>query len=164
MHVSTPPMARTACTESQCLYKGDLYLSTEPAAQCTCLHPLWPVRPVQNLSACTRVTFTLVLSQQHNARVYENILNKYLTRPRTGAWRSYLTTNIFSVSFRSVFSKSSSSLPSSSPQFSSSLCLTLNRPIMHFLSYIYSFVPFPYILLHFMFPYYLIGARGGAVS
>jgi len=25
---STPPMGRTACTEPQCLYKGDLYLLT----------------------------------------------------------------------------------------------------------------------------------------
>jgi hypothetical protein len=25
-HTSTPPMCRTACTEPQCLYKGDLYL------------------------------------------------------------------------------------------------------------------------------------------
>ena len=25
-YTSTPPMSRTACTEPQCLYKGDLYL------------------------------------------------------------------------------------------------------------------------------------------
>jgi hypothetical protein len=25
-YTSTPPMGRTACTEPQCLYKGDLYL------------------------------------------------------------------------------------------------------------------------------------------
>jgi len=25
-YTSTPPIGRTACTESQCLYKGDLYL------------------------------------------------------------------------------------------------------------------------------------------
>jgi len=25
-YTSTPPMGRTACTELQCLYKGDLYL------------------------------------------------------------------------------------------------------------------------------------------
>ena len=25
-YTSTPPMGRTSCTESQCLYKGDLYL------------------------------------------------------------------------------------------------------------------------------------------
>ena len=25
-YTSTPPMDRTACTEPQCLYKGDLYL------------------------------------------------------------------------------------------------------------------------------------------
>jgi hypothetical protein len=28
IHTSTPPMARTACTEPQCLYKGALYLFT----------------------------------------------------------------------------------------------------------------------------------------
>ena len=37
-------MGRTACTEPQCLYKGDLYLYLY-------------------LSACTRVTFTLPLPQ-----------------------------------------------------------------------------------------------------
>jgi len=26
-YTSTPPMGRTACTEPQCLYKGDLYLT-----------------------------------------------------------------------------------------------------------------------------------------
>ena len=25
LYTSTPPMGRTACTEPQCLYKGDLY-------------------------------------------------------------------------------------------------------------------------------------------
>ena len=55
-----------------------------------------------------------------------------------------------SLSFISLPSKSSS------PQFSSSLCLTLNRPIRHFLSYIYSFVPFSYIRYTLCFPYYFI--------
>ena len=40
-------MSRTACTEPQCLYSRAIPL-----------HPLWTVRPVQSLSACTRVHFT----------------------------------------------------------------------------------------------------------
>jgi hypothetical protein len=83
-------MGRTACTESQCLYKGALYLyltvelylyspygpyglyrASVPVRGCTLplpysraipLLPLWAVRPVQNLSACTRVHFTLTFS------------------------------------------------------------------------------------------------------
>ena len=35
-------MGRTACTEPQCLY-----------SRAVPLHPLWAVRPVQSLSACT---------------------------------------------------------------------------------------------------------------
>ena len=35
-------MGRTACTEPQCLYSRDIPLL-----------PLWAVRPVQSLSACT---------------------------------------------------------------------------------------------------------------
>ena len=78
-------MGRTACTEPQCLYKGALYLIVElylyspygpyglyrasvPVQRCTLpyikaipLLPLWAVRPVQSLSACTRVHFTLPL-------------------------------------------------------------------------------------------------------
>jgi len=41
-YTSTPPMARTASTESQCLYSTAIPLL-----------PLWAVRPLQNLSACT---------------------------------------------------------------------------------------------------------------
>jgi hypothetical protein len=41
-------MTRTACTEPQCLYSRAIPLP-----------PLWAVHPVQSLSACTRVTFTL---------------------------------------------------------------------------------------------------------
>ena len=29
-YTSTPPMGRTACTEPQCLYKGALYLTSQP--------------------------------------------------------------------------------------------------------------------------------------
>ena len=45
-YTSTPPMGRTACTEPQCLYSTAIPLL-----------PLWAVRPVQSLSACTRVHF-----------------------------------------------------------------------------------------------------------
>jgi len=41
-------MGRTACTEPQCLYSRAIPLLL-----------LWAVRPVQSLSACTRVHFTL---------------------------------------------------------------------------------------------------------
>jgi hypothetical protein len=79
-------MRRTACTEPQCLYKAALYLyltvelylyspyapyglyrASVPVQGCTLplpysraihLLPLWAVRPVQSLSACTRVYFT----------------------------------------------------------------------------------------------------------
>jgi hypothetical protein len=47
-YTSTPPMGRTACTEPQCLYSRAIPLL-----------PLWAVRPVQTLSACTRVHSTL---------------------------------------------------------------------------------------------------------
>jgi hypothetical protein len=46
-YTSTPPMGRAACTEPQCLYSRAIPLLS-----------LWAVRPVQSLSACTRVTFT----------------------------------------------------------------------------------------------------------
>ena len=73
-------MGRTASTEPQCLYNGALYLyvylyshygpyrqytASVPVERCTVplpipLLPLWAVRPVQSLSACTTVhcTFT----------------------------------------------------------------------------------------------------------
>ena len=77
-YTSTPPMSRTACTESQCMYKGALYLylylyspyeayglyrASVHVQQCTLplpipLLPLWTVRHVQSLSACTKVHFT----------------------------------------------------------------------------------------------------------
>jgi len=77
-YTSTPPMDRTACTESQCLYNGALYLylylffpygpyslyrASVPVQRCTLplpipLLPLWTVQPVQRLSACTTVHFT----------------------------------------------------------------------------------------------------------
>ena len=58
-YTSTPPMGRTASTEPQCLYKGALYLYLWSwKSRAIPLLPLWAVRPVQSLSACTRVTFT----------------------------------------------------------------------------------------------------------
>ena len=44
-------MGRTACTEPQCLYSTAIPLL-----------PLWAVRPVQSLSACTTVQFTFLMS------------------------------------------------------------------------------------------------------
>ena len=70
-------MGRTVCTEPQCLYKGALYFTAElylyspygsygqyrasvPVQGCTLIYssaipllPLWAVRSVQSLSACT---------------------------------------------------------------------------------------------------------------
>jgi len=45
-------MGRTACTEPQCLYSRAILLS------------LWAIRPVQSLSACTRVHFTFTFKGQ----------------------------------------------------------------------------------------------------
>jgi hypothetical protein len=57
-------MGRTACTEPQCLYSRSIPLL-----------PLWAVRPVQSLSACTMVhfTFTLRLSET-SVSFYQNVL------------------------------------------------------------------------------------------
>jgi len=53
------PMGRTACTEPQCLYKGcNLPVHYSRAIP---LLPLRAVRPVQSLSACTRVQFIFTL-------------------------------------------------------------------------------------------------------
>ena len=72
-----PHISRTACTEPQCLYSGALYLylylyspykpyglyrASVPVQRCTLplpipLLPLLAVRPVQSLSACTKVHF-----------------------------------------------------------------------------------------------------------
>jgi len=81
-YTSTPPMGHTACTEPQCLYNGALYLylylyfpygpyglyrASVPVQQCTLplpipLLPLWAIRPVQSLRACTTVHFTFFLT------------------------------------------------------------------------------------------------------
>ena len=49
-YTSTPPMGRTACTEPRCLYSIAIPLL-----------PLWAVRPVQSLGACTRVHYLFTL-------------------------------------------------------------------------------------------------------
>jgi len=41
-YTSTPPMGRTVCTDPQCLYSTAIPLL-----------PLWALRPLQSLSACT---------------------------------------------------------------------------------------------------------------
>ena len=85
-YTSTPPVGRTACTEPQCLYNGALYLylyfyspygpyglyrASVPVQRCTLplpipLLPLWAVRLVQSLSACTGVHISLLfLIPQH---------------------------------------------------------------------------------------------------
>ena len=46
-YTSTTLMGRTACTEPRCLYSTAIPLL-----------PLWAVRPVHTLGACTRVNFT----------------------------------------------------------------------------------------------------------
>jgi len=50
-YITNNPMGRTACTESQCLYNGALYLYLYLYT------PLWAVQPVQSLSASTTVHF-----------------------------------------------------------------------------------------------------------
>ena len=57
-------MGRTACTEPQCLYKGALYLLVpwSRKSRAIPLLPLWAVRSVHNLSACTRLHFTFTFT------------------------------------------------------------------------------------------------------
>jgi len=62
-YTSTPPMDRMACTDPQCLCSS--YTSTPPMDHTACtepqclystaipLFPLWTIRPLQILSACT---------------------------------------------------------------------------------------------------------------
>jgi hypothetical protein len=75
-------MGRTACTEPQCLYSRAMSLL-----------PLWAVRPVQSLSACTRVHFTITLDirrgnliqtyslkhspQNHSLRIFRKSIKNY---------------------------------------------------------------------------------------
>ena len=55
-YTSTPPIGRTACTEPQCLYSTAIPLL-----------PQWTLRPVQSLSACTSLHFT-VFTLFHDGR------------------------------------------------------------------------------------------------
>ena len=61
-YTPTPPMDRTTCTEPQCLYNGAIYIYIlvpwSRKSRAIPLLSLWAVRPVQSLSACTRVHFT----------------------------------------------------------------------------------------------------------
>jgi len=81
-YTSTPPMDRTASTGPQCLSNGALYLylylystygpyllyrASVPVQRCSLplplpLLPLWTVRPVQSLSACTTLHFTFTFT------------------------------------------------------------------------------------------------------
>ena len=59
------PMGRTACTEPQCLYKRALYLYRWSwKSRAIPLLPLWAVRPLQSLSACTRVHVTFTFGHE----------------------------------------------------------------------------------------------------
>jgi hypothetical protein len=57
-------MGRTVCTEPQCLYSRAIPLLS-----------LWAVRPIQSLSACTRVHFTKVYSYVHYNQCLFSILS-----------------------------------------------------------------------------------------
>ena len=99
-------MGRTACTEPQCLYKDVIYLyltvelylyspcgpyglyrASVPVQGCTLplpysraiyLLPLRAVRPVQILSACTRMSFTFILVSPMQLRVDSGICSAKL--------------------------------------------------------------------------------------
>jgi len=62
-YTSTLPMGHMTCTEPQCLYS-----TTIP------LLPLWAVRPVQNLNACTTVHFTLTFLPPYQTVMQEHML------------------------------------------------------------------------------------------
>ena len=65
-------MGRTAYIEPQCLYKGALYLLTpwSRKSRAIPLLPLCAVRPIQSLSACTRVHFTFYCRGQERVELY----------------------------------------------------------------------------------------------
>jgi hypothetical protein len=62
-YISTPFIGRTACTEPQCLYSTAIPLL-----------PLWTVRPIQSLSACTKVHFTFTLRNWQSEYVAVRVL------------------------------------------------------------------------------------------
>ena len=76
-YTSPPPMGRTPCTKPQCLYSRAIPLL-----------PLWAVRPVQNLSACTRVhfTFSFTTSDISNAKLIKRMDNFHITTDVIFAW------------------------------------------------------------------------------
>jgi hypothetical protein len=84
-------MGRTACTEPQCLYSRAIPLL-----------PLCAVRPVQSLSACTRVHFTLhnIGVNFHTHTVHLDIIKVLLF---TNWCSSELSKNNFNVNFKIVF-------------------------------------------------------------
>jgi hypothetical protein len=65
-YTSTPPVGHTACTEPQCLYSTAIPLL-----------PLWVARPVQSLSACTRVHFTF---NHFNPSYHSSGVSWFMTR------------------------------------------------------------------------------------
>ena len=72
-------MGRTACTEPQCLYKG------APLPLPIPLLPLWAVRPVQSLSAFTRVHFTIsyCLSCTLDSNLFQILSTHTMYHPET---------------------------------------------------------------------------------
>ena len=108
-------MDRANCTEPQCLYNGALYLylylyspygpyglhrASVPVQRCTLplpipLLPLWTVRPVQSLSACTTVHFTFTYTSTppmdctactEPQCLYKDALYIYLYQATLGIW------------------------------------------------------------------------------
>ena len=71
-YTSTPPMGCTACTEPQCLYSTAISL-----------FPLWAVRPVQSLSACTMVHFTFTSHYLGLRAKFETCCNKDVNKRLT---------------------------------------------------------------------------------
>ena len=72
-YTSTPPMGRTASTEPQCLYSTAIPLL-----------PLLAVRPVQRLSACTRLQFTFIFYLENKWQ----FISKHTSRDRSLDYRA----------------------------------------------------------------------------
>jgi hypothetical protein len=79
-------MGRTACTEPQCLYIRAIPLL-----------PLWAVRPVQSLSACTRVHFTLLFVNSELKSTLGDAVVAWVQAPKrhlfVEAWENYENKN-----------------------------------------------------------------------
>jgi hypothetical protein len=82
-------MGHTACTEPQCLYSRDIPLL-----------PIWAIRPVQSLGACTRVHFTFFTKSTQQDVWLPCYLNRVsIVRVQDRLWRTvtiYNTNNIIS--------------------------------------------------------------------